>query len=184
MASSIQTSGILCRERARLAAKLPPRRRLLWGAVRLQIASGLWCWPKPYAAVATGWLNFRRTWGWIQRLAATVFLGPMVLQSFHGPIHPFWIVGTLHDRLSRKILMFGSPVVSERLEVAHGYQFLDGYGFEIENISRSPVIDFTGKNPQVQEGKLVTVNWLILIWWVMRNHFGFLVLNLRVSFSV
>ena len=35
-----KTPGILCRERTRLAAKLPPRRRLLWGAVRLQIASG------------------------------------------------------------------------------------------------------------------------------------------------
>ena len=86
---------------------------------------------------------------WPRRLTTTVFLGPMVLQSFHGSIHPFWIVGALHDRLSRKILMFGSPVVSEGLEVAERYQFLNRYRFEIEDIPRSPIIDFTGQNPQV-----------------------------------
>jgi hypothetical protein len=46
--------------RARFAAKLPPRRRLLWGAVRLQIASGflafrgLFSWPCRQAASASG----------------------------------------------------------------------------------------------------------------------------------
>ncbi len=39
--------------------------------------------------------------------------------------------------------MFGSPVVSEGLKVAQSYQFLDGYGLEIEDIPRSPVINFT-----------------------------------------
>ena len=62
---------------------------------------------------------------------------------------------------------------SEGLEVAQSYQFLDGYGLEIEDITRSPVIEFTWKNPQVQEGKLVTVIWLILIWLMMGNHLVF-----------
>jgi hypothetical protein len=81
----------------------------------------------------------------------------MILESPDGLVHPFRVLGALQDRLGGKILMFRSRIVSQWLQVAQGYQPLYGYWLEIENVSRSSVIDFTGKYSQVQEGEFVTV---------------------------
>ena len=48
----------------------------------------------------------------IQGLAATVFLGPVALKSFHGLIHPFCIAGAFQDGLGREVFVLCSGVVS------------------------------------------------------------------------